>query len=328
MNLGNFGIVTSAIVKAYPPTTIARSDFTFQTGQVYSDSKTTVRVSNETFWRGMNVYFSHNLRINDAKGIMSNYITPAAAGWNQAGRSFTLTSQITKPGVTVEEMKELMAPLIEDLNDVGIALDNPEPQHWNTYADFGTLPGGPNGGTMNSRLVSRLIPRSNFEGPSSESFNATMAAIRSYVEDGGYSFHSVDYAPMYETAGYPGSDSAVSPHLRNAVMHMTGWDSRQYDASLPDEIWKSSHARLNSYVQKLRDISPLSGAYMNEADVAEPNFQYSMYGDNYHRLLSIKKKRDPWSLFYAVTGVGSEEWMVEGTRGLPTQQGRLCRVGA
>jgi hypothetical protein len=268
----------------------------------------------------MNIYFSHNLRINDAKGIMSNYITTTA-------RTFTLTNQITKPGITAKEMKELMAPLIRDLNDIGIPLANSEPKFWNTYAEFGTLPGGPSGGTSNSRLVSRLVPRSNFEDPKSQVFNTTMAAIRSYVEEGGYSFHSVDYAPTYKTADYPGADSAVSPHLRNAVMHMTGWDSRQYDASLSDELWKSSHARLNSYVQKLRDATPLSGAYMNEADVAEPNFQYSMYGDNYDRLLKIKKERDPWGLFYAVTGVGSEYWVVEGTRGLPTQQGRLCRVG-
>ncbi|KAG9192836.1 hypothetical protein G6011_11570 [Alternaria panax] len=155
-----------------------------------------------------------------------------------------------------------------------------------------------------------------------------MAAIRSYVEEGGYSFHSVDYAPTHETAGYPGSESAVSPRLRSVVMHMTGWDTRQYNVDLPDEVANSSHARLNSYVQKLRDVTPLSGAYINEADVAEPDFQFSMYGDNYDRLLSTKKKRDRWGLFYAVTGVGSENWVVEGTRGLPTQQGRLCKVDA
>ena len=309
--------MTSAIVKAYPPTTIARSDFTFQTGPVSGNDKTTVRVSKDTFWKGMGIYFSHNLRINDAKGIMSNYITTT-------GGAFTLSSQITKPGVTAKDMKEFMAPLIQDLNDIGIPLANPKPRFWNTYADFGSAP--PSGGIQNSRLVSRLVPRSNFEDPSSQLFNATMKAIRSYVEEGGYSFHSVDYAPTHETAGYPGSSSAVSSHLRNAVMHMTSWDTRQYGTDLSDEIAKSSYARLNSYVQKLRDVTPLSGAYMNEADVAEPNFQDSMYGDNYDRLLSIKKERDPWGLFYAVTGVGSEKWVVEGTRGLPTQQGRLCRV--
>jgi len=265
----------------------------------------------------MGIYFSHNLRINDAKGIMSNYITTT-------GGAFTLSSQITKPGVTVKEMKELMAPLIQDLNDIDIHLANPEPKFWNTYADFGSAP--PSGGIQNSRLVSRLVPRSNFEDPTSQLFNTTMMAIRLYVEEGGYSFHSVDYAPTQETAGYPGSSSAVSSHLRNAVMHMTGWDIRKYGADLSDEIAKSSHARLNSYVQNLRDVTPLGGAYMNEADVAEPNFQDSMYGDNYDRLLSIKKERDPWGLFYAATAVGSEDWVIQGTRGLPTQQGRLCKA--
>jgi hypothetical protein len=319
--------VTSAIVKAYPPTTIARSDFTFQTGPVFGNSNTTVQVSNETFWKGVNVYFSHNVRIQDAKGIMSNYITTTAPSRNQP-RTFTLSSQITKPGVTVQEMKELMAPLINDLNDISISLANPEPQFWNTYAEFGTLPGGPNGGTSNNRLVSRLIPRSSMEDAESDAFLNPMRAIRSFIEEGGYGFHSVDYAPTYETAGYPGSNSAVSPHLRNAVMHVTGWNSGQYGPDVSDEVKETSYARLTSYIQKLRDASPGSGAYMNEADVQEPNFQESMYGGGYARLLRIKKERDPWSVFYAVTGVGSEEWMVEGTRGFPTQQGRLCRVGA
>jgi hypothetical protein len=319
--------VTSAIVKAYPSTTIARSDFSFQTGPVFGNSSTTVQVSNETFWKGMNVYFSHNLRIQDSKGIMSNYINTAAPSRTQP-RTFILSNQITKPGVTVQQMKMLMAPLIKDLNDIGIPLANPEPHFWNTYAEFGTLPGGPNGGTSNSRLVSRLIPRSNMEDPDSDAFLSTMEAVRSFVEEGNYNFHSVDYAPTYETAGYPGSNSAVSPHLRNAVMHVTGWDSMQYGPEGSDEAKKTSYARLASYIQRLRDVTPGSGAYMNEADVQEPDFQKSLYGSGYERLLRIKKERDPWGVFYAVTGVGSEEWMVEGTRGFPTQQGRLCRVGA
>lgn len=283
-------------------------------------------MSNETFWKGLSIYFSHNVRIQDAKGIMSNYINTQAPSRNQPQRMFTFTTEITKPGVTIDEMKELVAPLIRDLNAAGIPVANPEPRFWKTYADFGTLPGGPSGGVSNGRFASRLMPRSNFEDSTSQAFNATMASIRSFVEDGGYNFHSVDYAPTYETAGYPGSDSAVSPHLRNTVMHMTGFDSNQYGPGLSDEGWKTSHARLNEYAQKWRDASPGSGAYMNEADVEEPDFQSRFYGRNYDRLLEIKEKRDPWRLFYAVTAVGSEEWMVEGTRGLPTQQGRLCRV--
>lgn len=276
----------------------------------------------------MNVYFSHNLRIQDAKGIMWNFInTQGPSPWSPE-RTFTLQSQITKPGITAEGIKELMAPLIKDMNDAGIALPNPEPHFWETYADFGTIPSGPTGATSSGRFGSRLIPRSNFEDPKSKAFLKTIASIRSFVEEGGYNFHSVDYAPTIETAGYPGSNSAVSEYMRNTVMHMTGYDNTQYTPDLTDEEWKSSHARLNSYVNKWRDASPGSGAYMNEADTEEPNFQDSFYGDHYDRLLQIKNQRDPWRVFYAVTGVASDEWKVEGTRGLPTQQGRLCKVDA
>jgi hypothetical protein len=323
----NFGIVTSAIVKAYPPTTIARSDFTFQTGPVFGNSTSTVRVNNtKTFWKGIDVYFSHNIRINDAKAIMWNFIQPQRPNQFQSGQTFLMQSQITKPGVTVEEMKALVAPLIKDLKEAGIPLVNPEPRFWRTYADFGTIPGGPTGGTSNGRFGSRLFPRSNFEDPKSAEYRATMDSIRTFVEEGGYSFHSVDFAPTYETAGYPGSTSAVNMHLRNAVMHATGFDTTSYTSGLSDEKWKASHERLNSYIQKWRDASPDGGAYMNEADVEEPNFRYSFYGRGYARLLQIKHTRDPWHVFYAVTAVGSEEWYVEGTRGLPTQQGRLCQV--
>jgi hypothetical protein len=323
----NFGIVTSAIVKAYPPTTIARSDFSFQTGPVFGNSTSTVRINNTaTFWKGVDIYFSHNVRINDAKGIMWNYIQPQAKDRFQTERTFSLQSQITKPGVTVEEMQALVAPLIKDLNDVGIPLVNPTPRFWQTYADFGTVPGGPTGGTSNGRFGSCLFSRSNFEDPKSPEYRTTMNAIRTFVEEGGYSFHSVDFAPTYETAGYPGANSAVNMHLRSAMMHATGFDTTSYNAGITDEEWKASHARLNKYIQKWRDASSDGGAYMNEADVEEPNFRYSFYGRGYARLLQIKRARDPWNVFYAVTGVGSDEWYVEGTRGLPTQQGRLCRV--
>lgn len=65
---------------------------------------------------------------------------------------------------------------------------------------------------------------------------------------------------------------------------------------------------------------------MNEASVMEPNWQWAFFGENYPRLMSIKKKWDPWALFYATTAVGSEEWEVRDKGPLKTQDGRLCRL--
>jgi hypothetical protein len=312
--LGNFGIVTSAIIKAHDPVSVGVSSFSLRTSS---------QLSTEKFWEGVNTYFAHLVRINDAKGI----------GWNNIGtqppigsapRSFTFTGQITMPEMSAAGLSEFMEPMIKDFKSIGINMANPSPQWWPTFAAYAGRV-APGEGVGNSRMCSRLFPRTNFVDPLSTEFNVTMAAIRSWVEDGGYSFHSVDYHASTETAGYPGINSAANPHLRTAIMHATGFDTGSYGPGTTAEQQISQQKRLMQFAQKWRDASPTSGAYMNEANTEEPDFQDAFYGSNYARLLKIKRARDPWWAFYAVTGVGSEEWVVEGTNGLPTQQGRLCR---
>jgi hypothetical protein len=59
--------------------------------------------------------------------------------------------------------------------------------------------------------------------------------------------------------------------------------------------------------------------------LTEPNWQDAFYGSNYPRLSEIKRKWDPIGVFYAITAVGSENWVVNTPDGLPTANGRLCR---
>ena len=323
---GNFGIVTSAVIKAYDPISITTTEFNFQTSPVQGNPSNNIQVSYENFWKGIDAYFAQLVRINDAKGTAWNYIyTQAPTTWNPQ-RTFSFVGQINLNDVSASEAKKFAEPLFEELNAIGINLKNPEPAFYETFPDQAFRPNGPGEGVGNGRFGSRLFPRSNFEDPESEEFAKTMKSIRSFVEDGGYTFHSVDYHPSHETAGYPGRNSAVNPHLRTAIMHATGFDTASYGPETTPQQRIASHARLNEYVQKWRDASPGSGAYMNEADTAEPNFQESMYGNNYARLLEIKKEIDPWGVFYAVTAVGSDAWKVEANSGMPTQQGRLCRI--
>jgi hypothetical protein len=114
-------------------------------------------------------------------------------------------------------MKELIAELIKDLNDIGIPLVNPEPLFRETYAEFSILPGGRKGGTSNSLHLSRLMSQSNVEDFKSDPFLNTMALTHSVVQGGGYSLHPVDYAPTYEAVGVPDSHSTVLGHLRHSV---------------------------------------------------------------------------------------------------------------
>ena len=61
---------------------------------------------------------------------------------------------------------------------------------------------------------------------------------------------------------------------------------------------------------------PNAGAYSNEGDTLEANFQSTYFGPNYPRLSSIKTKYDPTDLFIVKAGVGSERWDADG----------ICRV--
>lgn len=61
------------------------------------------------------------------------------------------------------------------------------------------------------------------------------------------------------------------------------------------------------------------GAYLNEGDFNQPNWQSAFYGVNYQKLLGIKDRYDPRGLFYARTAVGSERW-------IEREDGRLCRA--
>lgn len=93
-------------------------------------------------------------------------------------------------------------------------------------------------------------------------------------------------------------------------------------------IAEQSKKITNEWMKPWRDVSPGSGTYASESDVTEPNFKQSFYGtDKYNRLLSIKDAVDPTGLFYALQAVGSDRWYVTNQiDGVPTQNGRLCRV--
>lgn len=69
----------------------------------------------------------------------------------------------------------------------------------------------------------------------------------------------------------------------------------------------------------LEAITPGGGAYLNEANFNQPDWQNTFYGCNYPRLLDIKRKYDAEDIFWAQTAVGSENWKV-------AEDGRLCRV--
>jgi hypothetical protein len=94
------------------------------------------------------------------------------------------------------------------------------------------------------------------------------------------------------------------------------WPEWQDDTPL-DVVQAIQDDLTNKHVPILAELAgDESAAYVNEADVNDPEFQATFFGDNYGRLTAIKEKYDPTSLFIVSVGVGSEKWDKYG----------LCRV--
>jgi hypothetical protein len=71
---------------------------------------------------------------------------------------------------------------------------------------------------------------------------------------------------------------------------------------------EQENLQTNTYVAALRELAPDMGAYLNEADANEPNFQQAFWGDNYARLLEIKRTVDPDDVLWCKPCVGNERW--------------------
>jgi FAD/FMN-containing dehydrogenase len=64
---------------------------------------------------------------------------------------------------------------------------------------------------------------------------------------------------------------------------------------------------VNRAMAFIKQATPTGGSYTNEGDFFEKKWQLEFWGNNYPKLLSIKKKYDPTNLFHVHNGVGSEQ---------------------
>ena len=89
-----------------------------------------------------------------------------------------------------------------------------------------------------------------------------------------------------------------------------------FDAPWADGL--EAQRKMTEVLQPIVEAAtPGSGAYINEADFRQPDWQEAFFGSNYEELLRIKKKWDPKGLFYSVATVGSEAYTLR-------DDGRLC----
>ncbi|CAK7226599.1 hypothetical protein SBRCBS47491_006286 [Sporothrix bragantina] len=307
-----FGVVTSVTVKAYPKMQVSVATFNFMSGG---------NITADLFWQGISAYMSYLPTFTDA-GTYSYFDIIQIA----PGTYYFAMAPFFAPKLSQAQLQALVAPLMADLAALGIPVNALTYNNYNNFYDAwnNNFPLEAVGVTT-LKTASRLFPRANFEPTTGNAtlFNETVAAIR-YTVEAGATVLAFNIAANPAT-GYP--DSAVNPAWRNTVLHAI--QAISWDAGSSDEVIAAACLKLtNDWQAAWRATCPDAGAYMSEGDILEPNFQQAFYGSaNYARLYAYKQQVDPWGLFYAPTGVGSEDWYITGQiTGLPTQNGQLCHV--
>ncbi|KAK7992808.1 hypothetical protein PG988_001602 [Apiospora saccharicola] len=186
----------------------------------------------------------------------------------------------------------------------------------------------PDNGTLNAFW--RAFAAENQFGKRDPQMYADIVAALRYSVEAGYQFHGIHLAPTEEAAARYGSgqppNNGVSDAWRRATMHADLFE-RVGDYSTKGKAL-ASYARFNESMARWRAASPDAGVYVNEAGLLEPRWQEAFWGYKYAGLVAIKRRYDPWDLFWAPNTVGSEGWAVETEDFLPSQNGRLCRVAS
>ncbi|KAH8691337.1 FAD binding domain-containing protein [Talaromyces proteolyticus] len=171
---------------------------------------------------------------------------------------------------------------------------------YDSYADYLTVtaadaentePGG-----IFSLLTSRLIPRQVFEHANTidalvDGVIEGVATARSLINRTGTQV--VLESPL--TNPDINQTTSVLPAWRDAiwhVIHVGEW----YEPLIPAVQQKATDGFLQM-TEPLKQLSPGGGAYFNEANYQELEWQETFFGANYNKLLEIKNKYDPTHLF-------------------------------
>ncbi|KAF8876324.1 FAD-binding domain-containing protein [Infundibulicybe gibba] len=218
------------------------------------------------------------------KALAANSVQWATDGWGgtispKAGGAFYANAVINATAVS-----KSMAPLVAAVKSIGgnvtFGTSPSYPAFFNAFIAPVQDPLG-----MPFTISSRLIPGSSFNN--TQLIDAIIDSIF------GSLFPQILAVAPFSFKGFDNGTS-VTPAWRDAIWHTTANNVWNFNTTMSERA--SLYQGLEKVMNPIRKLTPGSGAYMNEADVYEPDFQNSFWGGNYPRLLQIKQKYDPEGL--------------------------------
>jgi len=284
---GNYGVVTSLTVKTFPDAKMGGATISF-----FAHENPT-----ETFYAAIDAFHAALPAMVDARSMVVYYFSSA----------FFMIAPLTAYGQSEAQVRAIMAPYVDTLRamNVTFSVDYSETatyyDHYDKY--FGPLPNG-NIQIGIAQYGGRLIPRSVVTNCSSALALANTA--RSIAEQG------VTWIGVgTDVSRFGGHQhNAVLPAWRKTLVHVTLTTPWSFNPAEWDRMITYQKLMTDTIMPAIETVTPGSGAYMNEANFQQPNFQREFFGSNYGALQRIKNKYDASGFFYASLGVGSERWTV------------------
>jgi hypothetical protein len=305
-----FGVITSVTFKAFPSTPYATALALLANPFPGSSA----------FWSAIASVLSQFSSL-DAQGI---------SGYTFVNPNFTSADlNITSPvdafygvfNLPLLHTENSTASLATALNDVfstatapypGSFVKSVMPKLWDDFYSWYAVNNGPLNAGFDAVVGSRLLSADSL----TDNQTAVIEAFKAATPRGSSTEVNLVAGHGVRNAQPRGGSNAVNPAWRKALVHTTvavGW--QPFDAATKA---KEEDLLTNTYVAALRRLAPDMGAYVNEADPNEPNWQEAFWGSNYPRLLDIKRRVDPDDVLWCHPCVGSERWEVVGDD--------LCRI--
>ncbi|OQD91127.1 hypothetical protein PENANT_c001G02085 [Penicillium antarcticum] len=283
-----FGVVWSMTSKAHPGTPVSGLNLTF----------TNTGISQDKFYKAVELFQTRLPEIVDA-GAMTI--------WFYTNSSFAI-SPMTGPNIPEKKLLSLINPFLMDLQNLGIKYTSYSKQYDSYLDEYNDIQ--QDIGVGEAQYGGWLIPRSVVQ----KNNTALTQAYREITEDGA-TFIGVALNVSQEVVG--DVYNSVLPAWRETLFATTLSTPWKFNAD--SAMLEEQRKMTDVYMPKLIALAPASGAYMNEADFRQPDWQKYFFGKNYPELQKIKAKYDPNDIFYAVTAVGSEAWKQH-------EDGRLCQI--
>ncbi|KAI1103042.1 FAD-binding domain-containing protein [Jackrogersella minutella] len=288
---GNYGIVMSMTVQAHPDTVVSGASLLFNSSDENSDKIFDV----------IDAFHAALPEIVDS-GVMIIYFFT---------NTFLQIPAMTAYNKTQAEAEQILQPFVASLSAMGISVEPKFTEfssyfdHYNSY--WGPLPAG-NIQVGTQLFGGRLIPRSALPSFSS--------AARKIAEMG------VTYIGVGLNVSRfgQGQTNSVLPQWRESIVSVSL--TLPWSFQVPFEEGVRTQRKITDDIQPIIEAAtPGAGAYMNEADFQQNDWQETFFGVNYAELLTIKNKYDPNNILYATVAVGSEAYTVNA-------DGRMCSTAS